>query len=109
MGLYNTLESGTKTATANGTTLEVGDVVNVLRVQLAVTARSGTSPTLDVTIQDTVDDGTNWNTIGTFAQKTNTGTEVINITAPFTNKIRARSVIAGTNPSFTYSVVAYAE
>lgn len=81
---------------------------DVLRVQLDVTAASGTTPTLDVVVEDTLD-GTSWNTIGTFAQKTATGREVLNITTPFTNRVRARWTVGGTTPSFTFSVLAYAE
>jgi hypothetical protein len=75
-----------------------------LRAQLDVTAASGTTPTLNVTIEDTLD-GTTWNTVGTFAQKTAAGREVITVTTPFADRIRVRWVIAGTTPSFTFSVV----
>jgi hypothetical protein len=74
-----------------------------LRAQLNVTAVSGTSPTLTVLIEDTLD-GINYNTIGTFAQKTAAGREVINITTPFSETLRVSWTIAGTNPSFTFSV-----
>ena len=77
-----------------------------LRAQLNVSAVSGTTPTLDVVIEDTLD-GTNWNTIGTFAQKTATGREVINITTPFTDKLRARWTTTGDLPSFTFAVDVY--
>jgi hypothetical protein len=81
---------------------------STLRVQLNVTAASGTSPTLDVVVEDTLDD-TNWNVIGTFAQKTGPGREVINVTAPFTDRLRARWTLGGTAPSFTFSVLSYVE
>ncbi len=74
-----------------------------LRAQLDVTAASGTTPTLNVTIEDTLD-GTNWNTIGTFVAKTAAGREVINVTIPFADSLRVSWVIAGTIPSFTFSV-----
>ncbi len=75
-----------------------------VRAQLNVTAASGTSPTLNVLIEDTVDGGATFNTIGTFAQKTAAGREVLNITVPFSETLRASWSIAGTNPSFTFSV-----
>ena len=78
-------------------------LASTLRVQLGVTAASGTSPTLNIVIEDSID-GVNWNTIGTFAQKTAAGLEVINVTLPFANHIRARWTIAGTAPSFTFAV-----
>ncbi len=75
-----------------------------IRAQLNVTAASGTSPTLNVLIEDSVDGGISYNTIGTFAQKTAAGREVINITTPFSETLRVSWSIAGTNPSFTFSV-----
>jgi len=74
-----------------------------VRAQLNVTAATGTSPTLNVLIEDTLD-GINYNTIGTFAQKTAPGREIINITVPFSETLRASWSIAGTNPSFTFSL-----
>lgn len=79
-----------------------------IRAQLNVSAASGTTPTLNVTVEDTLD-GTNWNNIGTFAQKVAAGIEVINITTLFSETIRLRWVIAGTTPSFTFSINAYSE
>jgi hypothetical protein len=75
-----------------------------VRAQLNVTAASGTSPMLNVLVEDTLDGGINYNTIGTFAQKTAAGREVINITNPFSETLRVSWSIAGTNPSFTFSV-----
>ncbi len=79
-----------------------------LRAQLNVTAASGTSPTLDVVLEDTLD-GTNWNVIGTFAQKVALGREVVNVTIPFTDLLRARWTVGGGTPSFTFSVIVYSE
>lgn len=76
---------------------------STLRAQLDVTAASGTTPTLDVVIEDTLD-GTNWNVIGTFAQKVAVGREVINVTSPFGDRLRVRWTIGGATPSFTFSV-----
>jgi hypothetical protein len=70
---------------------------------LNVTAASGTAPTLNVLIEDTLD-GLNYNTIGTFAQKAAAGREVINVTVPFSETLRVSWTVAGTNPSFTFSV-----
>jgi hypothetical protein len=81
---------------------------NALRVQLDVTAASGTTPSLVVTVQDTLDN-TNWNNVGTFATKTGVGREVINIAGPFADRIRIAWTITGTTPSFTFSVDSHAE
>ncbi len=74
-----------------------------VRAQLNVTAATGTSPTLSVLIEDSLD-GINYNTIGTFAQKTAAGREIINITTPFSENLRVSWAIAGTSASFTFSV-----
>jgi hypothetical protein len=75
-----------------------------IRAQLNVTAASGTSPTLNVLIEDSVDGGISYNTIGTFAQKTAAGREIINITVPFSETLRVSWAIAGTSPSFSFGV-----
>lgn len=90
-------------ATGNSGTLTEYGAANTIRAQLDVTAASGTTPTLNVLIEDTLD-GTNWNTVGTFAQKTAAGREVINITTPFSDTLRVSWSIGGTTPSFTFSV-----
>lgn len=74
-----------------------------LRAQLNVTAISGTAATLDAVIEDTLD-GTNWNVVGTFAQRVNVSREVINITTPFSDRLRVRWTIGGTTPSVTFAV-----
>lgn len=79
-----------------------------LRAQLDVTAFAGTSPTLDVVIEDTLD-GVNWNPLITFAQKVGAGREVLNYTGPFADTLRARWDLGGTAPSFTFSVRLHAD
>ena len=103
---YNELDlaaSGARTAAGNGDTATGFGGAKTIRVQLAVTAASGTTPTLDVVLEDTLD-GTNYNTIGTFTQKTAVSREVVNITTPFADRVRARWTTGGTTPSFTFSV-----
>ncbi len=106
--------SAAKTTTGNsGTLSDYGSAVNI-RAQLNVTAASGTTPTLDVIIQDSVDNGSNWNTIGTFTQKNAVSREVININPAkaesgtfqpmFGNLLRVQWTIGGTTPSFTFQV-----
>lgn len=94
--------STTKTATSTSTVFEVGDK-GTLRLKLDVTAASGTSPTLDVTVQGSKDGSTNFYTLGTFAQKTAVSNE---FKAFLTDRfVRISYVIAGTTPSFTFSVL----
>jgi hypothetical protein len=102
------VESVARTASGDSGPLAGFGDESTLRVQLDVTAVAGTGPTLDVVVEDTLD-GTNWNVIGTFAQKTAVGREVINITSLFTDRLRVRWTVAGTAPSVTFSVLAYSE
>lgn len=110
MALYNTFAaSAARTASGDSGPQSGFEVSSALRAQLDVTAASGTTPTLNVVLEDTLDGGVTWNTIGTFAQRTAAGREVINVTTPFTDRLRARWTVGGTTPSFTFSVVVYAE
>ncbi len=109
VGLLETLvASAARTASGDTGTLTGWGTATNIRAQLDVTAASGTSPTLNAVIEDTLD-GSNWNTVGTFAQRTAAGREVINITTPFSDRLRVRWTVGGTTPSFTFSVVAYSE
>lgn len=98
-----------RTVSGNSGPLNGYGIASTLRAQLNVTAASGTTPTLDVVIEDSVDGGATWNTVGTFAQKVAAGREVINVTTPFTGMLRVRWTIGGTGPSFTFAVDWYAE
>lgn len=95
--------SAPRTSSGDSGTFEGFGPAQSIRAQLNVTAVSGVSPTLDVVIEDTLD-GSNWNTIGTFAQKTAVGREVINITGLFADRLRVRWIIGGATPSLTFTV-----
>lgn len=101
--------SAARTVSGNSGQLSGYGIATTLRAQLNVTAASGTTPTLNAIIEDSVDGGATWNTIGTFAQRTAAGREVINITTPFANNLRVSWTIGGTTPSFTFAVDWYAE
>ncbi len=96
------IESLTRTTNGNSDNMRTSSG-ETIRCQLNITGATGTTPTLNVLVEDTLD-GTNYNTIGTFAQKTAAGREVISITTPFSETLRVSWAIAGTNPSFTFSV-----
>jgi hypothetical protein len=102
------LASAARSTTAAGTAVTGFAVARLLVLQLEVTAASGTLPTLDVIVEDTVD-GTNYNTIATFAQKTGAAREVIRLTTAFTNTLRVSYTIGGTTPSFTFNVITWAD
>lgn len=94
--------SAARTATANGTAFDTSDLDSI-EATIAVTARSGTNPTLDVILQTSVD-GTNYDTVAAFDQLTNTGGEA-RIFGPLADLSRWRWTIGGTDtPSFTFSI-----
>lgn len=75
-------------ALAEGTT--IGDVVDigaagVCRLALETTAKSGTNPTLDVTVQTSKDGVNGWRTLGTFDQQTNTSSVMSAVTSAGTS------------------------
>lgn len=71
---------------------------------LNVTAASGTTPTLDLTIQDSPD-GVTWYNRQAFTQVTGATTQSQRIEY-FGRFLRVNAVIGGTTPSFTFSVKA---
>jgi hypothetical protein len=97
------IESSTKTTNGSSNIVKA-DGGEFARVQLNVVGVAGTSPTMDVTVEDSVDNGLTFNPIGNFTRKTTTAREVISIAAPFAETLRISWAIAGTNPSFTFSV-----
>lgn len=74
---------------------------------LDVTAVSGTSPTLDVSVKTLGPDG-KWYQIAQFTQRTTTGQEAKAITN-FGGDLKVDYTIDGTTPSFTFSVTAVAK
>jgi len=88
------------TATATTDYYEVGSY-STLRLTCAVTAATGTTPTLDLTVQ-TSPDATNWYTAGTFAQKTTAATE--RKIFPVDRYVRIVQTVGGTTPSFTFTL-----
>lgn len=72
--------------------------------QVIVTAVSGTTPTMDIRIEESEDGGTNWHTVYDFGRITATGI----YRGPFLpvtgNRIRYVQTIGGTTPSFTRAI-----
>lgn len=104
----NTLvASSARTATGNSGAIAVGSGAANLELELEVSAVSGTSPTMTLSIQWS-DDGTNFGSndgsADGFAQVTATGNVVksIPVRAPY---MQLTWTIGGTSPSFTFSVV----
>ena len=93
--------SAARTTTGAGAGVPVTDRHQVAK--LNVTARSGTNPSLTVTIDESPNGSTGWVTRHTFAAMTNTGSQIMQIprVGPFA---RAAWTITGATPSFTFSV-----
>lgn len=98
--------SAARTATFQSAALEIGDRGTAC-LTLDVTAVSGTAPTLDVAIETSAD-GTTWRALASFAQKTVAGSERKSFVG-CDRFIRANCTIAGTTPSFTFSVAGEAK
>lgn len=116
--------SASRTASGNGDGVDLvalnGDTPTAmppsLRVQVDISAVSGTTPTLVVVIEDSLDGGQTWNVVGTFASLNSVTRAVIGIAPsgvaqaagfvwPFNpRKVRARWTIGGTTPNFTFQV-----
>ena len=92
----------TSTATTAAFTPSAGVAYTL---QINVTAVSGTNPTLDFTIQESNDDGTNWRNVFTFARITTSGTYATPILPLRGNRIRYVQNITGSAPSFTRSII----
>ena len=91
------------TATENGVLKDLGAAIQAadgLRATLILSAIGGTSPTFDVTIEDSPGDAVpTVFTRGTFAQLTANGSESIAIAGAVHSKMRARVVAGGTSPT----------
>jgi hypothetical protein len=106
-GLYaeeEVVPSASRTASGDSGLLSGYGPASTLRIQLDVTAFTvAAGNTLDVVVEDTLD-GASWNVIGTFAQKTAVGREVVNVTSPFSDRLRVRWTVGGA-PAPTFGVV----
>ena len=80
------------------------DFGNAIQVTIPVTAVSGTSPTLDVRIEESFDGGTNWVTLYEFQRITATGIYNSPILRTTGRNLRYVQTVGGTSPSFTRSI-----
>ncbi len=101
--VYTFLPSASRTATGNSEAYEGFGAASALRLQLDVTAVTGTGPTLLVTVEDSID-GVEWNQVATFTSATGVSRQVANVTDLFFDMVRVRFVLGGTSPNFTFSV-----
>lgn len=99
------LASAARTSDGQSGAVDLGKF-NDLIVYLDITAASGTTPTLDVKLQTSYDDGGTWFDLpsGAFSQKSAVGKDVLQIGSNFGRWLRIDYSIGGTTPSFTFSV-----
>lgn len=98
--------SATKTATFKSAGVELADQA-VVRLNLAVTAHAGTTPTLDVKVQTSATDvDANYVDVpnGAFAQVTTVNATTRLVVGALDRFVRVVATIGGTTPSYTYSV-----
>jgi hypothetical protein len=101
-------ESAARAASGDSGAFTGYGVASTLRVQLDVTAFTvAAGNTLDVVLEDSLD-GSTWNPIATFAQKTGAGREVLDVISPFADRLRVRWTVGGT-PNPTFSVLAVSQ
>ncbi len=100
---YDRLHTGVQTSTVTSTPVEVANYLTIV-AYLNVTAVSGTTPTLNIKLQDSADGVTYYDIPGaTFTAVTATGQQRIVVTNPGIY-LQAVQTIAGTTPSFTYNL-----
>ena len=99
---YDLVSSQTITTTTSFSSVITAPNLHEAIGFLSVSAVSGTTPTLDLTIQ-TSHDNTNWVTVFTFTQVTSATTLYAvptTFNTPFLKYARAVGTVAGTTPSF---------
>ena len=92
--------------TATTTTSAISNALgNAFEVVVVNTAMSGTSPTLDVSIEESFDGGTNWHTLYQF-ERINLAAQVAKSPMLRANgrHIRYVQTVGGTSPSFTRAI-----
>lgn len=92
------------TATETSDVIDLGDNTT-LRLFLDVSAASGTTPTLNVSIEHS-HDGTTFAALASFAEKTAVASERKTF-GPCNRYVRAVYTIAGTTPSFTKTLTGF--
>lgn len=93
------------TATGVGTAYELDDK-DEYRGQVAVTAVSGTSPSLTVNVQTSHDNGVTdaWRTVASFPAVTSVSSTAWQVFAGLDRWVRASYTVSGTTPSITFGV-----
>jgi hypothetical protein len=101
--LVTDISSAAITATANSSTVNPGSGCSYA-VSISVSATGGTSPTMDVDIQESDDNGINWYTVYSFPRITVAGVYRSPKLALHGNRIRYVQTLGGASPSFTRAI-----
>lgn len=101
----------TRTTTVTGAAVDMQQYVGKVKMVLMSSIGTGTTPTLDVKLQDSADGSTGWADIAgaTFTQVTDAADaiEAIGVTIDSAARyIRGVGTIAGTTPSFSFGLCA---
>lgn len=102
--IVNDIASGTLTSSSTSATITPASSSLSQEFNIIVTAVSGTNPTLDFTVQESDDSGTNFYDVYQLPRITATGqyrTPLIPLTG---NRIRYVRTLGGTSPSFNSSI-----
>ena len=99
--------TGAETASGTGASVDLGDLRSVAKLEFEVSAVSGTLPTLDVSLE-TSPTGVTWRQASGFAQSVAPGLEKLAF-GDLDRYLRAKWVIGGTSPSFTFELAGSAE
>lgn len=107
--LVNDVASAAITTTTTTASIAPGSIANIgtyaNEFNIIVTAVSGTTPTMDVGVEESMDNGTNWKRIYDFPRITSTGAYTSPaLRAHAGTRYRYVQTIAGTTPSFTRTV-----
>lgn len=100
------LDPADRSATSNGSAVDILSYEGQAAAILQSSAGSGTNPTLDVKLQDSADGSTGWADIAgaAFAQVTNASpsAQIVKFSASNARRfVRVVATIGGTTPSFT--------
>lgn len=93
-----------RTSSSNESSVDNGaSTSNGAVAHLHVTAASGTSPTLDLKVQESADNST-WADLITFTQATAATAERLHVTGTVERYVRAIWTVGGTSPDFSFAV-----
>ncbi len=98
----------TRTTSADTGPITGWGAIQTIRTQLTVTTVAGTTPTLAMVVEDSLD-GATWYQLAAFPAVAAVGAQVVNIGKPFTDRLRWRWTITGTGASFAFSVMTYTQ